>query len=101
MSQKLGFPYFGLALNTLIFWIGLILSLLVFLVEAVASAQVLVIGLLEFIGVFLTGWSLIGFAVNKDMLEGQRFIAILFALLVLTGIFAVYLVHPVGLSFTV
>jgi len=101
MSQKLGFPYFGLGLNTLIFWIGLIFSLLVYLVVAIAPTQALVFGILEFIGVFLTGWSLIGFAVNKDMLEGQRFIAILFALLVLTGIFAVYLMHPVGVTFTI
>jgi hypothetical protein len=101
MSQKLGFPYFGLTMNTLIFWIGLIFSLLVYLVSAVTTGQAALLGILEFIGIFITGWSLIGFAVNKDMVEGQRFIALLFALLVLVGLFAVYLVHPVYLSFTV
>jgi hypothetical protein len=100
MSQKLGFPYFGTSLNTLIFFVGFILSILVFLVNALALPAV-VLGILEFLGVFLTGWALIGYAVNKDMLEGQRFIALLFALLMLTGLFAVYLVHPIGITFTV
>lgn len=101
MSQKLGFPYLGLSLNTLIFFVGFLLSIVVFLLENVAASQLAIIGILEFFGVFLTGWSLLGFAVNKDMLEGQRFIAILFAFLVLTGLFAVYLGHAVGLSFSV
>lgn len=101
MSQKLGFPYFGTSLNTLIFFVGFILSILVFLVNAVAPTVALVLGLLEFLGVFLTGWALIGYAVNKDMLEGQRFIAIFFALLMLTGLFAVYLLHNVGIAFII
>jgi hypothetical protein len=101
MSQKLGFPYFGTSLNTLIFFVGFILSLLVFIVTAVAPTQALILGFLDFLGVLLTGWALIGYAVNKDMLEGQRFIAIFFALLVLTGLFAVYLLHPIGITLTI
>jgi hypothetical protein len=101
MSQKIGFPYFGTSLNTLIFFIGIILSVLVYIVTMAAPTQLLVLGLLDFLGVLLTGWALIGYAVNKDMLEGQRFIAIFFALLMLTGLFAVYLVKPVGLTLTI
>ncbi len=100
MSQKLGFPYFGTSSNTWIFFVGFILSILVFLFIG-ASLPAAAVGVLEFFGVFLTGWALIGYAVNKDMLEGQRFIAILFALLMLTGLFAVYLVHPIGITFGV
>jgi len=107
MAQKLGFPYFGLSLNTLIFFVGLILSFLTFLVfnlvqppPLTATAQA-IIGVLAFAGVFLTGWSLLGYAVSKDMTEGQRFIAFFFALLVLVGIFAVYFGHAVGVTFSV
>jgi len=100
MSQKLGFPYFGLSLNTLIFFVGFLLSIVTFLVFKVDNI-LMVTGILRFLGVFLTGWALIGYAVNKDMLEGQRFIAFLFALLVLVGLFAVYFVHPIGLVFTI
>lgn len=88
-------------MNSLIFFVGLILAVLVFVVQAVAPTQFLLFGLLEFVGVFLTGWALLGYAVSKDMLEGQRFIAIFFALLMLTGLFAVYLVHPVAISFSI
>jgi len=103
MSQKLGFPYFGLSLNTLIFFVGLILAVLYFLVFAVASGQALILGLLQFLGVFLTGWALLGFAVSKDMLEGQRFIALFFALVVLVGLFALapYFAHPISIDFTI
>jgi len=98
MSQKLGFPYFGLSLNTLIFFVGFILSILTYLLFKVYP-NLLILGLLQFIGLFLTGWALIGYAVNKDMLEGQRFIAFFFALLVLVGIFAFAFAHPITMGF--
>jgi len=102
MSQKLGFPYFGLGLNTLIFFVGFLLSIVTFIVyklDPIAS----VLGILEFLGVLLTGWSLIGYAVNKDMLEGQRFIAFFFALVVILSIFATstLLLHTIGFSFSI
>jgi len=100
MAQKLGFPYFGLSLNTLIFFVGFILSILTFLLFNVYN-NAIILGLLRFLGLFLTGWSLLGFAVNKDMLEGQRFIAFFFALLILVGLFAVYFSHTVGFGFLV
>jgi len=99
MSQKLGFPYFGLGMSTLIFFLGFLLSIVTFIVfklDPIASA----LGVLEFLGVLLTGWALISFAVNKDMLEGQRFIALLFALLLVLSIFATstLLAYPIGLK---
>jgi len=100
MSQKLGFPYFGLSLNTLIFFVGFLLSIVSFLVFKLDNIAALM-GVLRFLGVFLTAWALIGYAVNKDMLEGQRFIAFLFALLVLVGLFAVQFVHPITVGFGV
>jgi len=101
MSQKMGFPYFGVSLSSLLLFLGLILSVLVYIVTQLAASQVAILGILDFLGVFLTGWALISFAVSKDMLEGQRFIAVFFALLMLVGLFAVYLVHPIALSFSV
>lgn len=101
MSQKLGFPYFGLSLNTLIFFVGFLLSIVTFLVFKLDATLLSVLGILRFAGVFLTGWALIGFAVNKDMLEGQRFIALLFALLVLVGLFAVPFLHTISVTFGV
>jgi len=100
MSKELGFPYFGLSLNTLIFFVGFLLSIVTFLVFKVDNIAS-VVGILRFLGVFLTAWALLGFAVNKDMLEGQRFIAFLFALLVLVGLFAVEFVHPIIVGFGV
>lgn len=90
-------------MNTLIFFVGLIFAVLFFLVGAAAPGQALILGLLQFVGVLLTGWALMGFAVSKDMLEGQRFIAFFFALVVLVGLFALawYFAHPIGISFSV
>jgi hypothetical protein len=87
----------------MIFFIGLILSVLVFLIGSVAPTQLLLLGLLEFVGVFLTGWALIGYAVSKDMLEGQRFIALFFALVVLVGLFALapYFAHTISIGFSI
>jgi len=103
MSQKLGFPYFGLGLSTLIFFVGFLLSIVTFIVFKLDPSLVAGLGFLEFLGVLLTGWALISFAVNKDMLEGQRFIALLFALLLVLSIFATsaLLAYPIGLTFAI
>jgi len=84
----------------LILFVGLILAVLNFLVGQLAAGQALALGALEFLGVFLSGWSLISFAVSKDMLEGQRFIAFFFALVFVVIIFAVVGLHPIGVTIT-
>jgi hypothetical protein len=89
-------------MSTLIFFVGFLLSIVTFIVyklDPIASA----LGVLTFLGVLLTGWSLISFAVNKDMLEGQRFIALLFALLLVLSIFATstLLAYPISFKFAI
>jgi len=43
--------------------------------------------ILQFIGLFLTGWALLSFAVMKQFNKDQKLIAIAFALIVLVGVF--------------
>jgi len=93
MSQKLGFPYMGLKINTLIFFIGVLLSLLTVLTVNLLglgyAIPTVLIAFLRFLGIFLTGWALLGYAVMKEMLQKQRLIAFLFAVILLASIFAV------------
>jgi hypothetical protein len=92
MSQKLGFPYMGLKINTMIFFIGIILSALSYIFAVLYSAGYLPLVLLAFVrflGVFLTGWALLGYAVMKEVLAKQRLIAFLFAIVLLTTLFTV------------
>ena len=93
MSQKLGFPYMGLKVNTLIFFIGVLLSILTLLTSGLYflgyAVPVVLIAFFRFLGVFLTGWALLGYAVMKEMLGKQRLIAFLFAVILLAFVFSV------------
>jgi len=95
MSQKLGFPYMGLKINTLIFWIGILLAVLTFLTSGLYAPPlnyaipVVLIAFLRFLGMFLTGWALLGYAVTKELHQKQRLIAFLFAIILLASVFAV------------
>jgi len=82
----MGFPYMDLKITQLLLLIGLLLaSLNYFLI--VAAAPVILTDLLQFIGLFLTGWALLSFAVMKQFNKDQKLIAIVFALIVLVGVF--------------
>jgi len=92
MSQKLGFPYMGLKINTLIFFIGIVLAVLSFLVGVLylnGYLPLVILAFIDFLGWFLTGWSLLGYAVMKEMLPKQRLIAFLFAVILLASLFFV------------
>jgi len=82
----MGFPYMDLKITQLLLLIGLLLaSLNYFLI--IAAAPVILTDLLYFIGLFLTGWALLSFAVMKQFNKDQKLIAIVFALVVLVGVF--------------
>jgi len=85
MSQKLGFPFMGLKINTMIFFIGIILSALSYLFTAIVISSVL-LAFFKFLGIFLTRWALLGYAVMKELLPKQRLIAFLFAIVLLSVI---------------
>jgi hypothetical protein len=92
MSQKLGLPYMGLKINTMIFFVGIILSALSYLFGVLYFAGYLPLALLaivRFLGIFLTGWALLGYAVMKEVLPKQRLIAFLFAIVLLATLFTV------------
>jgi hypothetical protein len=90
MSQKLGFPYMGLKINTMIFFIGIILSALSYLFGVLWFAgyiPLVLLAFVRFLGIFLTGWALLGYAVMKEVLPKQRLIAFLFAIVLLAALF--------------
>jgi len=90
MSQKLGFPYMGLKINTMIFFVGIILSALSFLFGVLylyAYIPLALLAIVRFLGIFLTGWALLGYAVMKEVLPKQRLIAFLFAIVLLATLF--------------
>lgn len=92
MSQKFGFPYLGLNITALVYFFGLILAVLVPLATGLSLGST-VLSLLRFLGIFLTGWALLNFAVSKELTPTQRLTSIFFALLTLAVLFSV------GLSF--
>jgi len=83
----------GLKINIMIYFIGIILSVLTYLFAGLYglgyAIPLILIAFLQFLGIFLTGWALLGFAVMKEMLQKQRLIAFLFAIIVLVSVFAV------------
>jgi len=81
----MSFPYTSLKLTQLLFLVGLFLATLnVFLFAC--NVGLIVTSLLQFIGLFLTGWALLSFAVTKQLNKDQKLIAIVFALIVLVGV---------------
>lgn len=93
MSQKLGFPFMGLKINTMIFFIGIILSALSYLLGVLYVAgyiPLVLLAFVQFLGIFLTGWALLGYAVMKELLAKQRLIAFLFAVVLLSTILGVF-----------
>jgi len=83
----------GLKLTSLLFFVGIILAVLSFLLWGLYSPPlsyaipIVLIALIDFLGVFITGWAMISFAVLKEMLQKQRLIAILFAVILVTAVF--------------
>jgi len=82
----MSFPYMNLKITQLLLLIGLFLASLNYFL-LVAAAPVILTDLLQFIGLFLSGWALLSFAVTKQLNKDQKLIAIVFALIVLVGVF--------------
>jgi len=103
MSQKLGFPFLGFKITVLVFFIGLLLSVLTLLTSGLYllgyAIPVALIAFLKFLGVFLTGWALLGFAVLKELLPKQRLIAFIFAIMLLSVLF--FATHALTFAFGV
>lgn len=91
-----GFPYMSYKMTNLLLLIGLLLATLNLLFVA-AGLPLVLTSLVTFIGVFLTGWALISYAVSKQVIAGQRFIAILFAVIILTGVFGLKILFSFGI----
>jgi len=94
------FPYMSVKVNALLLWIGLILaSLNVLLVVAITGSNgLLIVSLLRFIGVFLTGWALISFGLAKGMLPAQKDVALFFAAALLVGVFSVSVIFTLSIA---
>nr|MDO8100784.1 hypothetical protein [Candidatus Njordarchaeota archaeon] len=82
------FPYMSTKMNALLYFVALFIATLDIFLIAIGSPPV-VLPFLMFIGVFITGWSLIGFMVAKQLLPVQRQIAAFFAVLLLTALLGV------------
>jgi hypothetical protein len=93
----MGFPYMSYKLTQLLFLIGLLLATLNIFLIAVGLPPA-VTKLFIFIGLFLTGWALISFAVSKNIISNQRFIAMLFAVIILTGVFGLKIAFTFGIA---
>ena len=91
-----GFPYMSYKLTNLLFFIGLLLATLNLLFVA-AGLPLVLTSLVTFIGVFLTGWALISYAVSKQIIASQRFIAVLFAVIILVGVFGAKFLFSFGI----
>jgi len=84
------FPYLNLKITSLLLWIGLIMGTLNVVLKTISgSAGVVIVALVNFIGVFITGWSLLSYGFAKQALPAQRSVALFFAAVLLVGIFGV------------
>jgi len=89
-------------ISSLMFFIGLIIgSLNIFLTHVITDLNTVFLldGLLTFIGLFLVGWALLSFAVNKQMLLNQKMVAIFFATLILVALLGAYVKVELGVSY--
>jgi len=94
----MGFPYMSYKLTQLLFLIGLLLATLnLFLIWGIGLPPA-VTKLFVFIGLFLTGWALLSFAVSKNIISNQRLIAMLFAVIILTGVFGLKIAFTFGIA---
>jgi hypothetical protein len=74
----------------MIFFVGIILSALSYLFFVLwfnGYVPIALLAIVRFLGIFLTGWALLGYAVMKEVLPKQRLIAFLFAIVVLATLF--------------
>jgi len=82
----MSFPYTSYKLTQILLFVGIFLATLnVFLYGNNVTA--VLTDLLQFIGLFLTGWALLSFAVTKQLNKNSKLIAIVFALIILVGVF--------------
>nr|MDO8135620.1 hypothetical protein [Candidatus Njordarchaeum guaymaensis] len=90
------FPYMSYKLTNLLLVIGLLLGTLNVLFVG-AGLPLVLTSLVTFIGVFLTGWALLSYAVSKQLVKNQRLIAMLFAVIILTGVFGLKILFSFGI----
>jgi len=94
------FPYMSVKITSLMLWIGLILATLnILLATAITgSSGLLIVSLVRFIGVFITGWALISYGFAKQMLPAQKDVALFFAAALLVGIFNVLVTFTLNIA---
>jgi len=83
--------YMNLKITSLLLWIGIIMATLNILVGVAitGSAGIMLYRLIQFVGVFITGWALLSFGFAKQLLPVQRTVALFFAAVLLVGLFGV------------
>lgn len=83
--------YMNLKITSLLLWIGIIMATLNILVgvAVTGSAGIMLYRLIQFVGVFITGWALLSFGFAKQLLPVQRTVALFFAAVLLVGLFGV------------
>lgn len=83
--------YMNLKITSLLLWIGIIMATLNVLVgvAVTGSAGIMLYRLIQFVGVFITGWALLSFGFAKQLLPVQRTVALFFAAVLLVGLFGV------------
>jgi len=86
-----GFPYMNLKISSLLLFISIIMASLNVLlgVALTGSTKILLVTLIQFIGVFLSGWALLSFGFAKQLLPVQRTLALFFAAVLIAGLFGV------------
>jgi len=90
MSKNVGFPVMSTSLTGIFFLLGILLTTLGILVGGLglaASTELLLKGILYFIGLFFFLWALLSYSLNPDLEDYQRNVAFLFVALVTVILF--------------
>jgi hypothetical protein len=83
--------YMNLKISSLLLWIGILMATLNLLVAVAltGATKIVLVALIQFVGVFITGWALLSFGFAKQLLPVQRTVALFFAAVVIVGLFGV------------
>jgi len=88
MSKEVQFPVMSLQISGILFVIGILLAALGILLKVGSlGLSDVVVKLVIFIGLFLTGWALLSLSMHPDIDESRRAIAFFFVLLLVVVLF--------------
>jgi len=88
MSKEVEFPVVSMMLTGILFVLGILLATLSILLTVPSlNISATIIAFVQFIGLFLLGWSLLSLSLHPDIDESRKAISFFFVLLLVVVLF--------------